>query len=64
MTPGPLLIDGLVAVAAAALVLIVAPGVAIVAMLALLVLVVCALSVLPAWWRGRRPGGLRRRRVR
>jgi UPF0716 family protein affecting phage T7 exclusion len=58
----PLLVDGILAITVAAIVLIVAPGLAITAILALLVLIACAVTVLidrrgrPAPRRRRRPG--------
>lgn len=54
-----LLVDIALAVAAAILVLILAPGLAIVAILALAVLLVCAVSFAIAGWRGRRTVGRR-----
>jgi drug/metabolite transporter (DMT)-like permease len=49
-----LLIDLGIALAVTGLVLIVAPGLAIVAILAVLAVLVCALSFAFAGWRGRR----------
>jgi drug/metabolite transporter (DMT)-like permease len=49
-----LLVDAAIALAIAGLILIVAPGLAVVAILALLAVVVCGLSFAFSRWRGRR----------
>ncbi len=62
MNVNPLLLDGLIAAAVAAVVLIVAPGVAIAGMLAVLVLALCGGSLL--WDRRRASRASRAPRVR
>jgi predicted lysophospholipase L1 biosynthesis ABC-type transport system permease subunit len=54
MRRNTLLVDAAIALALAGLVLIVAPGLAIVAILAVAALVVCGLSFAFTGWRGRR----------
>lgn len=54
MRNGTLAVDVVIAVVAAVVLLIVAPGLAVVGLIALLVLIVCGLSFLFDAWRGRR----------
>jgi len=54
MRRNTLLVDAAIALAVTALVLILAPGLAVVAILALLALVVCGVSFAVAGWRRRR----------
>lgn len=61
MSRNLVLIDVTIAVILAALVLILSPGIAIVAILVLIVLVVCGISVLIDGRRGRRVPPVRRR---
>ena len=62
MSRNALLVDLGFAVIIAAVVLIVAPGIAVVAILALIVLLVCAISLLIDGRRGGRATPVRRRR--
>jgi uncharacterized protein HemY len=58
------LVDAAIAVALTVLVLIIAPGLAVVALLALLVVVVCGVSFAVVGWRRRRARLARRRASR
>jgi membrane protein implicated in regulation of membrane protease activity len=64
VTPNPLRLDVAIAVVIAALVLIFAPGLAVVAMIVLAALVVCAIVLLRGRLRARRAPRGRARRSR